>query len=76
MGDPAHVRNLFGTGVRDLRCTRRTFPLAFAGSADELFELYRDCFGPVLRLRAALAEQPGRLVALDDELRRFLREEQ
>jgi SAM-dependent methyltransferase len=74
-GEPSHVHQLFGTAVGDLRCTRRTFPLAFTGSTEELFELYRDCFGPVMRLRAALLDQPARLVTFDDDLRRLLREE-
>jgi SAM-dependent methyltransferase len=74
-GDPHHVRGLLGDAAAELRCERRTFALAFDGTREGLFELYRDCFGPVLRLRAALLGQPTRLAELDDDLRSFLRRE-
>jgi SAM-dependent methyltransferase len=74
-GDPRHVRGLLGDAVQELRCERRTFALAFDGTREGLFEVYRDCFGPVLRLRAALLGQPARLAELDDDLRSFLRGE-
>lgn len=74
-GDPGHVSEQLGAGVRDLRCVPQTFPLAFTGGRDQLFELYRDCFGPVIQLRAQLLNEPERLTALDHELREFLRTE-
>jgi SAM-dependent methyltransferase len=74
-GDPGHVRGLLGDAVAELRCEPRTFAMAFEGTPESLFELYRDCFGPVLRCRAALHGQPARLAELDDDLRGFLRGE-
>jgi SAM-dependent methyltransferase len=71
-GDPDHVRGLLGDAVRELRCEPRTFAMAFDGTPESLFELYRDCFGPVLQRRAALHGQPARLAELDDDLRDFL----
>jgi SAM-dependent methyltransferase len=71
-GDPGHVRGLLGDAVAELRCEPRTFAMAFDGTPESLFELYRDCFGPVLQCRAALRGQPARLAALDDDLRDFL----
>ena len=74
-GDPGYVRGLLGDDAGELRCAPRTFAMAFDGTPESLFELYRDCFGPVLQLRAALRGQPARLAELDDDLRGFLRGE-
>ena len=74
-GDPDHVRGLLGDAVEELRCEPRTFAMVFDGTRESLFELYRDCFGPVLRLRAALVDQPAQLRQFDDDLRDFLRGE-
>jgi len=74
-GDPRHVRGLLGDAVEELRCEPRTFAMVFDGTRESLFELYRDYFGPVLRLRAALAGQPAPLAQFDDDLRNFLRNE-
>lgn len=71
-GDPGYVRGLLGDAVGELRCEPRTFEMAFDGTRESLFELYRDCFGPVLQRRAALRGQPARLAELDDDLRDFL----
>jgi hypothetical protein len=71
-GDPKHVRGLLGGAVEELRREPRTFAMVFDGTRESLFELYRDCFGPVLRLRAAPAGQPARLAAFDDDLCTFL----
>ena len=74
-GDPGYVRGLLGDAVGELRCEPRTFAMAFDGTPESLFELYRDCFGPVLRSRSALHGQPARLAELDDDLGGFLRGE-
>jgi SAM-dependent methyltransferase len=74
-GDPDHVRGLLGDAVEELRCEPRTFAMVFDGTRESLFELYRDCFGPVLRLHAALVDQPAQLRQFDDDLRDFLRGE-
>ncbi len=74
-GEPDHVQQLFDGMVDELRCTPRTVTLAFTGSPEELFTIYRTCFGPVLATRAALADDPSRLEALDRELLEFLRSE-
>jgi hypothetical protein len=49
--------------------------LAFTGPPEELSTIYRTCFGPVLATRAALADDPTGLAALDRELLDFLRSE-
>jgi hypothetical protein len=55
------VRGLLGDAVEELRCEPRTFAMVFDGTRESLYELYRDCFGPVLRLRAALVDQPAQV---------------
>jgi SAM-dependent methyltransferase len=74
-GDPAHVRELLDGHVDDLSFRRRTLTLAFTGPPEELFEIYRTCFGPVLAIRAFLAGDPARLTAFDHDLLTFLRSE-
>jgi SAM-dependent methyltransferase len=72
-GEPAHVRELLAGRVRDLRCEPATFELAFTGTPEALFELYRDNFGPVVTTRAALS--PADRPALDGALLALLRDE-
>jgi ubiquinone/menaquinone biosynthesis C-methylase UbiE len=74
-GDPAHVQELFAGSLDDLDCAVRTLTLDFTGPAQELFEIYRTCFGPVIATRASLADDPTRLAAFDRELLDFLRDE-
>ena len=71
-GEPDHVQTLFDGQVDGLRCTPRTVALAFTGSPQELFTIYRDSFGPVLAARAGIADDPARLAALDRDLLAFL----
>lgn len=74
-GDPDRVRTLFGDRVAGLRCRVRSVVLDFTGSPEELFEVYRAHFGPVLAVRAALRDQPAGLAAFDQALLEFLRAE-
>jgi SAM-dependent methyltransferase len=74
-GDPGYLRELFGDRVEDLTCRGRTLNLDFTGAPEELFELYRTFFGPVLATRAALAAAPARLAAFDHDLVEFVRNE-
>jgi SAM-dependent methyltransferase len=74
-GDPEHVTELLGGHVDALSCRRRVLDLDFTGSPEELFETYRSSFGPVLAVRARLADDPARLAAFDRDLLGFLRHE-
>jgi hypothetical protein len=74
-GDPEHLQRLFRGRVEDLTCRPRTLTLDFTGPPEELFEIYRTCFGPVLATRAALADDRTRLARFDNDLLRFLRNE-
>jgi ubiquinone/menaquinone biosynthesis C-methylase UbiE len=72
-GEPAQVRRLLAGRVRDLSCEPAGVGLAWSGTPEELFELYRDTFGPVVTTRAAL-DDTGRS-DLDTALLAFLRAE-
>jgi SAM-dependent methyltransferase len=74
-GEPDHVRRLLGDGVTGLRVRPRVAELAFTGAPEELFPVYRDSFGPVVAVRAALVDDPAALAALDDDLLELLRGE-
>jgi ubiquinone/menaquinone biosynthesis C-methylase UbiE len=55
-GSEEHVRKLFGSSVGSLELTRRTY-VERAGSPSAYSELFRETFGPVIGLRAALGER-------------------
>jgi len=74
-GDPDHVQRLLGDHVDDLRCEPRTLLLEFTGPPEDLFQIYRTSFGPVLATRDLLAGDPSRIAALDRDLLDFLRAE-
>jgi 2-polyprenyl-6-hydroxyphenyl methylase/3-demethylubiquinone-9 3-methyltransferase len=74
-GEPDHVQKLFDGQVEGLSCSPRAVTLAFTGSPEELCAVYQTSFGPVLATRAAIADDPARLAALDRELLEFLRSE-
>lgn len=73
-GEPGHLRELFDGRVEGLTCTSRRVNLDFADSPEQLSEIYRTCFGPILATRAGLAD-PSRQAALDRGLLELLRGE-
>ena len=52
-GSEPHLRELFGSGITELRCRRRIFPFRYR-SADHWLELFRRFYGPIHRAFAAL----------------------
>jgi ubiquinone/menaquinone biosynthesis C-methylase UbiE len=63
-GNEEHVRMLFGNRVSDLRMSKRTY-VERAPSAEEYCRLFRETFGPMVAIRAALTDTPQRRDALD-----------
>ena len=51
--------------------TRRTY-VETAPSVRDYCELFRQTFGPMIAIRASLADQPKRLAALDREFTEFV----
>jgi hypothetical protein len=69
-GDEGHVARLFGDNVAALRTTRASY-VEHASSPDAYRELFGETFGPLVALRAALADRPERRAALDRDFRAF-----
>ena len=69
-GSEEHVRELFGDGVESLRMTREEY-VERAASPCAYVDLFNETFGPVVALRALLADQPERASAFDREFLDF-----
>jgi ubiquinone/menaquinone biosynthesis C-methylase UbiE len=63
-GDKSHVRALFGDRLRGLKMTRETY-IERAPTAGDYCNLFRETFGPMVAIRANLAEEPEQRTALD-----------
>lgn len=70
-GHQAHVRDLFGSRVASLEMTRRTY-VETAPSVRDYCELFRQTFGPMIAIRAGLADRPERLAVLDRDFMEFV----
>jgi SAM-dependent methyltransferase len=71
-GREDRVRELLGDHVASLELTRRTY-VECAVDPGAYVELFRDTFGPIVGLRAVLADDPERLAAFDDEFDDYAR---
>ncbi len=69
-GSEEHVRELFGDRVDSLQMARREY-VERAASPREYVELFEQTFGPIIALRAFLADQPERAAALDRDSLEF-----
>jgi ubiquinone/menaquinone biosynthesis C-methylase UbiE len=65
-GDEEHVRELFGDRVAELQLSRGEYAERAASPRDYV-ELFTMTFGPLIAIRAALADQPARVAAMDRE---------
>ena len=70
-GDEDHVRRLFGDRVESLKLTRGEY-VETAASASEYQELFEESFGPMVAIRASLADRPDRLASLDRDFSEFI----
>ena len=70
-GREEHVRQLFGGQLASLEMTRRRY-VETAPSARDYCELFRQTFGPMIAIRAGLADRPERLAELDDDFMKFV----
>jgi ubiquinone/menaquinone biosynthesis C-methylase UbiE len=69
-GDEDHVRALFGDRVASLELARRTY-VERAATTTAYRQLFEETFGPLIALRAALADDPDRAAALDRDFAEF-----
>lgn len=70
-GDEAHVRSLFGHRVESLTMTRREY-VECAASARDYYDLFQQTFGPMVAIRASMADQPERLARLERDFFQFV----
>jgi ubiquinone/menaquinone biosynthesis C-methylase UbiE len=69
-GSEQHVRELFGDRVGQLELKRASYAERAAAPRDYV-ALFNETFGPVVAIRAGLADQPERLEAFDREFLEF-----
>ena len=70
-GSEAHVRELFGDRLASLELTRGSYVERSPGDPAAYCEFFKQTFGPVIALYAALADDPDRLAALDRDFLEF-----
>jgi SAM-dependent methyltransferase len=71
-GDEAHVRELFGDRVADLRAVRQTVVMDQCADPLEFREYWKRNYGPTIATYKFNADQPDRVAALDTDLLAFL----
>jgi ubiquinone/menaquinone biosynthesis C-methylase UbiE len=69
-GSEDHVRELFGDRVASLELKRRAY-VERAASPGDYLELFRRTFGPMIALRALVADEPSTAAALDRDSLEF-----
>lgn len=70
-GRAEHVQNLFGHEVASLDMSRKAY-IETAASVRAYCELFQETFGPMVAIRASLADQPDHLAALDRDFFEFV----
>ncbi|MCP9486294.1 MAG: methyltransferase domain-containing protein [Gaiellaceae bacterium MAG52_C11] len=70
-GSESHVRELLGDRVASLELTRKQAVEKLGGGPSDYCAFYKATFGPVVALYGLLADEPGRLGALDREFLEF-----
>jgi SAM-dependent methyltransferase len=63
-GDPAHVQSLLGDRVTGVEARRRRLRVDRFGSAEELVEFFKTCYGPTIAAFKNLADDPDRAAEL------------
>ncbi len=61
----AHVRELFGDSVKELRAERRTLTVDRFGSGEQFREYFADFYGPTIAAYRNVADDSERTAALD-----------
>lgn len=70
-GSEEHVRALFGDRIGLLEMTRGEYVERSSGGPESYHALFEATFGPVIAIRASLADDPARRAAFDHEFREF-----
>jgi SAM-dependent methyltransferase len=67
-GDEQHVRALLGEAVTDVQARRETLPVTLFPRPDDFREYFKARYGPVAAVYRAIADDPGTVAALDQDL--------
>jgi ubiquinone/menaquinone biosynthesis C-methylase UbiE len=67
-GDEAHVRELLGEGVVDVRVEKRTLRVTCWATAEEFREFFKTYYGPTIAVYRAIGPDRERAEALDRDL--------
>ena len=70
-GSEEHVRELFREALDPLKLTRRHYVERSSGGPEAYCELFKETFGPLIALNAALESEPDRAAVLDRDLLDF-----
>ena len=70
-GTEEHLRALLGDAIAELRCERLRYVESVPGGPAGYAAFFTETFGPLIALRAMLADDPQRLAALDGDLLAF-----
>lgn len=72
-GDEGHLRGLFDGRVVDMRSHRETLRVDRFRTPEELRDYFKARYGPTIVVYRALAAEPDRVAALDDDLVELVR---
>ena len=67
-GDEQHVRSLLGDRVSDVDARVETLTVDRFDSPEEMRDVFKQAYGPTIAVFRAIADDPGRVAALDREL--------
>lgn len=67
-GNEAHVRELLGDRVTDVRAKRRTLPVHRFPNPQDFRTFFKTNYGPTIAVYRAIADDPDRVAALDHDL--------
>jgi ubiquinone/menaquinone biosynthesis C-methylase UbiE len=67
-GDPEHVRALLGDRVADVTSRTGSLTVDRFATAEEFREFFKECYGPTIAAYRSIADDPDKVVALDQAL--------
>ncbi len=67
-GDADHVRTLFGDRVEDVQATVQTLAVDRFADGEEFRDFFKATYGPTIAVYKAIADDPEKVAALDEEL--------
>ncbi|MBW5486775.1 class I SAM-dependent methyltransferase [Streptomyces bambusae] len=73
-GDEEHVAALLGDRVTDIDARRQTLRVDRFGTPEEFRDFFKAAYGPTIAVYKNIADDPGKVAALDDELAALARE--